>query len=66
MVKTAIASPNRQQVRLLNQEEIARFEAAEAQEEKIKHNYGRYSEFDSIREGQWIMKVGIFADLPTS
>ncbi|MDN3661120.1 hypothetical protein [Vibrio agarivorans] len=66
MVKSPIESRNQsQQVRRLTQEEIARFEVAEAQEDKIKHSYGKYSEFDSIKEGQWIMKVGLFADLPT-
>jgi hypothetical protein len=54
------------EVRALTAEEIKRFEAAEANEEKIAKAYGRYSEHDSIQEGMWIMKVGRYSDLPVA
>lgn len=49
-------------VRRLTQDEISRFNSAEENEGRIKASYGEYGEFDSIREGQWIMGVGIFSD----
>jgi hypothetical protein len=49
-------------VRRLTNDEISRFNSAEENEARIKSSYGEYGEFDSIREGQWIMGVGIFSD----
>ena len=50
------------EVRPLTEEEIKRFESAEANESKIANSYGRYGEHDSIQEGKWIMKTGQFAN----
>ncbi len=50
------------EVRPLTEEEIKRFESAEANENKIASSYGRYGEHDSIQEGMWIMKAGQFAN----
>ncbi|MGR5347455.1 hypothetical protein [Vibrio mediterranei] len=47
-------------VRPLTKDEISRFETCEKQEKKIAKSYGTYSEFDLIREGQWIMRTGPF------
>ncbi|ENI4487344.1 hypothetical protein ABXZ88_003216 [Vibrio fluvialis] len=48
-------------VRPLTPEEVARFESAEQNERKIAKSYGKFSEFDSIQEGLWIMKQGRFS-----
>lgn len=49
-------------IRELTDEEVKRFESAEANEKKIASSYGRYSEHDSIQEGLWIMKTGQFSN----
>lgn len=49
-------------VRRLTTDEITRFNSAEENEERIKSSYGKLGRFDTIREGQWIMGVGIFSD----